>query len=108
MEDGPIGLVEIDSLLDDALVVTVERNAGGALESPRTLETTGLHIESIVVAVAVRVLPLTDRIAQEGWRDFFGHLAPISVDPAKFVHQGQSDICHLREYDDLHCFIYDH
>src|SRR5262249_1413990 len=60
-----IGLVEIDALLDDGLVVLVQRNAGRAVEGARTAEAAGLDQERVEAAVAVGVLPPADRIAHE-------------------------------------------
>ena len=60
-----LALSSVDPLLDDGLVVLVQRNAAG-VEGARALEVAGLDFEHVVAAVAVRVDPLADRVADEG------------------------------------------
>src|SRR5260370_5129557 len=59
-----IGLVEIDALLDNGLVVSVQRDAGG-VEGAGTLHGVGLDHERVVAAFAIVIEPSGDRIAQE-------------------------------------------
>src|SRR6266567_8409689 len=59
-----VGLVEIDALLHQGLVVLVQRNAAG-IEGARTLETAGLDLEQVETAAAVLIDPVADRVARE-------------------------------------------
>ena len=59
IEDVGIGLVEIDPLLDDGLIIGVERNAVRA-ENAGAFETTGLDFEHVVAAIAVLIDPFTE------------------------------------------------
>src|SRR5262245_32061427 len=63
-EDVLVGLVEIDPLLDHRLAVAVERDAG-RIVTARVLEETCLDFEYVVLAVAILIDPLADRIARE-------------------------------------------
>src|SRR5262245_13830549 len=60
-----IGLVEIDPLLDDGLAVAVERDAG-RIVAAWIFEETSLDFEHVVLAVAILIDPLADRIARKG------------------------------------------
>jgi hypothetical protein len=62
MKDSGIGLVAIDALLEDRLIVEVERQAG-LVVGAWALEATGLDFEDVVAAVAVGVDPAADRVA---------------------------------------------
>src|SRR5205823_11635193 len=61
--DVGIGFVDIKPLLDDGLVVPVQRQAGG-VEGTGTAETARLNDEDVVFAIAVFIDPLTDGRAQ--------------------------------------------
>ena len=60
-----IGSVEVDPLLDDGLIVGVQRQVAG-IEGSGTAEAACLNFENIVAAIPVRIDPLADRITQEG------------------------------------------
>src|SRR5216683_1277045 len=59
-----IGLVEIDALLDDGLVVGMQRDSGGVIDA-RALHAASLDLKHVVAAVAVLIEPLADGITQE-------------------------------------------
>src|SRR5262249_10959336 len=61
VEKVRIGLVQVDALPDDALVVAVERNAADVVVAP-PLETEGFHEQRVVAAVPILVDPAADRI----------------------------------------------
>src|SRR5258708_37635112 len=63
-----IVLVEVDAFLDDGLVVVVQRNAA-CIERPRAPKAARLDFQHVVFAVAVRIDPSPDRIADEGPHD---------------------------------------
>src|SRR5712671_559724 len=63
VRDLVIRLVDEDSLLDDRLIVFVQRKSA-AVENARTAKASGLHLENVVVAVALAVDPFADGIAQ--------------------------------------------
>src|SRR5262249_17510444 len=54
-----VGLIEIDALLNDGLVVFVQRDAAG-VENAWTLHATRLNHECVIAAVAVLIEPLAD------------------------------------------------
>jgi len=61
-----IRLVERDTLLDDRLVVMVERDAA-CLVYARTFQAAGLDFEGVKAAVAVGIKPLADRVVLAKW-----------------------------------------
>src|SRR5260221_197475 len=91
------GLVEIDALLDDGLVVFVQRDAAG-VEDAWTLHAAGLNHERVIAAVAVLIEPLADGITQKpGLQRHVGRIvASICIDVAIEVgvtrHQNVSDV----------------
>src|SRR5215510_16508348 len=74
-----IGVVEGDSLLDDRLVVFVQRNAAGIV-GPGALHAPRLEDERVVMAVPVLVFPFADGIAQERGFERFGPFAAVGID----------------------------
>ena len=85
VQDVRIGLVEMDSLLENRLIVEGERQAGriigtGSLERPA-----GLDFEHVVAAVAVLVDPFADRIARERRIEPRRPVAPVSEDSPTMV-----------------------
>src|ERR1700682_5091301 len=64
IEEIRVGLVLENPLLDDALVVAVERKAG-IVVGARTFEPARLDLEHIVAAGAALIDPFADRIARE-------------------------------------------
>src|SRR5262245_7438324 len=100
-EDVAVALVEVDLLLDDSLAVGVERNAGRVVAA-RVLEEARLDLERVVFAVAVRVLPLADRIAGECRLRVLGPRPAVGKDPPEhIVIVVDQDPCGLRHDDDL-------
>src|SRR5262249_9773581 len=72
-----IVLVPKDPLLDDALIVRVQRDAGGVVGTG-TLEMTRLDFERVEAAVAVGVDPFADRVTLEGRIDIaLWPIAPV-------------------------------
>src|ERR1700730_3324324 len=57
-----VGFVEIDPLLDDGLIVLVERNALGVV-GVRCADESRLDLEHIILAVAVLIDPFADGVA---------------------------------------------
>src|SRR5215472_13460746 len=57
-----VGAVEIEELLDDALVVGMQRNAARVVDA-RALEAAGLDLERVVMPAAGAVEPTADRQA---------------------------------------------
>ena len=59
-----IGFVQINTLLDDGLVVGVQRDAGG-VENSRALHAARLDQERVVASGAALIEPFADGIAQK-------------------------------------------
>ena len=62
VEDVWIGFVEVNSFLDDALTILVERYAALIVDA-RHPHVARLHFEHVVLAIPVRIDPFADRIA---------------------------------------------
>src|SRR5207245_10507466 len=93
----PVGLVEIDPLLDDGLIILMERNALGVVGVRRPDES-GLDFEDVILAVAVLIEPFADGVAckhrQGGLR--IGPIASIGVDaPIGIVDVADQDLSGL-------------
>src|SRR5205807_1496455 len=73
-----ICLIEINLLLDDGLIVLVQRQAG-AVEAARALHAACLYLENIVTAVAVCIDPFADRMAAEGGLQFLRPVTPVGI-----------------------------
>ena len=100
-----IGLVEIDALLDDGLAVLVERDAGGVVTA-RQLEEAGLDLEHVVLAVAVLVDPLADRVAREGRRGIGRPFAAVGINPpVGIVVVADQDVGDVRHDDHFHRIV---
>src|SRR5258708_39417412 len=91
VQDARIGLVAVDALLDDGLIVDVQRKPG-LVESARPLEAARLDLERAVVAAAVLVDPAADRVAREGRLDVGGPVASIGEDATIVVMPTDQDI----------------
>src|SRR5882757_7287749 len=74
----------LDALLDDALVVGVQRHAAG-IEGARAAEAAGLDLKRVVAAVAIAIDPLADGIARKRRRDLRRPVATVGEDPARVV-----------------------
>src|SRR5215510_10922648 len=59
MQKVRIGLVEINTLLEDGLVVAMERQAAGVVGA-RALEATGLDLQQVEAAITVGIDPFAD------------------------------------------------
>src|SRR5262245_35339609 len=78
-QDVRVRLVEEDTLLDDGLIVLVQRNAA-RIEDARPLELARLDLEHVVAAVAILIDPLPDRVAGEGTLDILRPVAAVGID----------------------------
>src|SRR5207249_3403703 len=67
-ENIRVGLVLVDALLEDALIVRMQRQAG-VVVGARPFEPARLDLEHGVAAGAALIFPLTDRIARKGRLD---------------------------------------
>src|SRR5262249_55241903 len=82
MEQVWIGLVEIDALFDDGLVIGMQGDAGGVVDA-WPFQAAGLDHKGVVAAVAVLIEPLADGITQIlRLRAVGGIVAAIRVDAA--------------------------
>src|SRR5262249_53979427 len=95
-----VGLVEVDALVDDGLVVGVERQAGRVVGA-RAGKTAGLHHQHVVAAIAVLIDPLPDGIAGETRLDLLGPFAVISKNSARVVNVIHKNMGRPRRDDDL-------
>ena len=78
-----IGLVGVDSLPDDGLIILMERNARGAVESARAFHIAGLDFERVEAAGSSRVEPLADGIARIARLDVRRPSASVGIDSAR-------------------------
>src|SRR5215510_16407692 len=85
VHDVRVGLVERDRLLDDGLIVLVQRDAA-EFDRAWTLEVAGLDLERVEAAVAVGVRPFADRIAGEARLGVLGEIASVGIDATR--HEG--------------------
>ena len=93
-------LVAEEPLLEDRLVVDVQRQAG-FVEGARSLEAAGLDLEQVVAAVAVGVDPFADRVAREGRRESRRPVAAVGVDAAEVVVPADQHVGGLRRDDEF-------
>src|SRR5262249_59361082 len=84
MQNIRIVLVEMDSLLEDRLIVGMHRQAAG-VEDARTFEVARLDLEHVVAAVAVLVDPLPDRVTLIRRLDLLGPVAPVREDATMMI-----------------------
>ncbi len=99
-----VGLVEEYRLLDDRLIVLVQRNAAGVVSSG-ALEAARLDLEAIVPAAAVRIDPRADGITQEARLDVRGPVAPVGEDATIVVDVLDQDVGRVRRDHELHLAI---
>src|SRR6516162_6686535 len=66
-----VGLVEVNALLNNGLIVIMQRDTGG-IKDTGTLQAAGLDFKSVVAAVTVGIEPFTDRVTQKS--RFFCHI----------------------------------
>ena len=81
MQEVLVCLIEIEALLEDRLVVVMQRQAGSVVVA-RPLETAGLHFEHVIAAVTILIDPSANGIAGERWLELLGPIASIGEDAA--------------------------
>jgi hypothetical protein len=59
MQNVRIRFVEVDPLLDEGLIVRVQRDAAG-VESARTFQVAGLDLKRVIAAASVLIDPFAD------------------------------------------------
>ena len=98
-----IGLVEINALLDNRLIVLMQWNASH-LKRAGAFQATGLDDQRVVATVAVLIEPTADRIAVELWIDGHvgGKITPVSINAAVIVDVVNEDVRSLRRDYDFH------
>ena len=101
VEGAGVGLVEENSLLDDGLIVPVQRNSAGVISAGRTVEAAGLDFKHVVAAIAVEVDPFTDRVAAQGAFDIRWPGAPVSEDSSRVQNVFDQDMRGLRRHHEL-------
>ena len=80
MEDIRIGFVQVNSLLDDGLIVLVQQGTA-AVKSARPPErAVGLGFEQIIAADPLGIDPFADGITKEGRLQIRGPIAPVGID----------------------------
>src|SRR4029434_373055 len=100
VQDVLVGLVEIDALLEDRLVVVMQRQARGIVMA-RSLETSGLDFQHVVAAVAVLVDPSADGIASERRLYLLRPIASVGIDAAVVLDPIDEDVGGLRRDDEF-------
>src|SRR3954469_16308041 len=100
MKDIWIGFVEVNSLLEDRLIVAMKRQATAVVHA-RTLEIAGLHFEDVIFSVPILVDPSADRVTRKGRLLVRRKGAPIGIDSAQRVVVGDDDVSHIRCDDKL-------
>src|SRR5262245_11326218 len=101
-------LVEIDALLDDGLVVLMQRNAA-EVEGARPAEVTGLDFEHVELAVTILVDPFADGIAVEAGLDIVRPGTAVGEDaPTGLTDIVDPYIGRPRQHDDFHRLIRRH
>src|SRR5262249_3324838 len=76
VDDFRIGLIEVNTLLEDGLIIEVKGKAGGVIDA-RPLKAARFSLEHVILAVAVLVDPPSDRIARITWLDLLGPVTAI-------------------------------
>src|SRR5262249_6443594 len=81
VENGAVDPVEKNSLLDDRLIVVVQRKAAG-FKHARAREIARLDLEHVVAPVSIFIDPLADGIALKG-RRFARPIAAVRIDSTR-------------------------
>src|SRR5215510_3666356 len=105
-----IGLVEIDALLDDGLIIRMQRNSARIIDA-RTLHAAGLDFEHVVATITVRIAPFADGIAQISrlQHHVVREVTSIGVDLAMEVPITlKQNVCRNRSYHEFHSLIGNH
>src|SRR5262245_56171171 len=101
-----VGLVEVNPLMNDGLVIRVQRVAI-AVERARALEIAGLDLERVEAAIIVGIEPFADRVAVEGWLFILRPGTSVGVDaPSPAVVEPY--IGGLRRNDELDALLRGH
>src|SRR5258708_21402273 len=101
VKDVRVGLVAINALLEDRLIIDVQRQAG-LIISTRSLEAARLNLKDIVSAVAVFVDPPADRVAREGRLEMLGPVASVREDATIVVMPTDQDVGGIWGHDEFH------
>src|SRR5262245_55639558 len=104
MRDASVQFVNENLLLDDALIIEMQRHSAGVV-SAGTSETTCLHFENVVAAIPVSVDPLADGVAKEGGYDLLRPRSPVREDATVVVDVICQNVGRLRRDDELHLTI---
>src|SRR5262245_35222487 len=101
-----VALFNRDPFLDHGLVVLVQGDPGG-IKRAWTLHKASFDEKGVVLAVAVRILPMTDRVPAEGRLDlaFLWPLAPIRVNAARVMDMPYQHVHGFRGDDDFHRLV---
>src|SRR5215470_2344787 len=102
-----IGLVLIDPLLEDALIIRVQRQAGVVIGA-WSLEPARLDLEHAVAAGATLIDPGADRVARKRRLDEFGPRTPVGIDAARIVNMLHEDVRRVRRDDELGALVVVH
>jgi hypothetical protein len=94
-------LVEIYPFFDDALVIAVKRGAGRIIHA-RSAKAAGLYVKHAEPATAVRIAPLADRVAVQGWIDVGRPVAAVGENPALSVVSIKQNVSRLGKHHDFH------
>src|SRR5437879_6169349 len=91
MKNVRIGLVEIESLLEDRLIIGMHGQAT-SVEDAGTFEVARLDLQHVVAAITVLVDPFSDRVTLIRRLDIRGPVAPVSEDPPIVVDVADQDV----------------
>src|SRR5215470_8713481 len=82
MDDLGIGLIEVDALPENGLIIEVKGEASGVVDA-RPLEAARFRLEQVIVAIAILVDPPPDRIARIAWFNLLGPVAAVGENAAR-------------------------
>src|SRR5262245_23515800 len=101
-----VALFKRDPFLDHGLVVLVQGDPGG-IKGAWPLHEASFDEKGVILAVAVRVLPMTDRVPAEGRLDLalLWPLAPIRVNAARVMDMLDQHVHGFRGDDDFHRLV---
>src|SRR5262249_60087570 len=86
------GLVEVDALEEDRLVVEMERQAGGVVGAVPLEGAAGLDLEHVIDPVAVLIDPAANRVTRIARLYFCGPAASVREDSAKVLGAADQDV----------------
>src|SRR5215468_9077278 len=106
-----IGFVEVNPLLDDGLIVPVQRETGAVVRT-RAFEVASLDHQYVVTPVPVLIRPMADGIAGECRLDILadvsGPVASVGKDSTRVVDVLHQEMGGLRRDDAFHRLIHVH